>query len=110
MNNYFFRYGLIAKEISEDMGCFDKIGFVDDNAKTTPNGIDVLGAFADIEDFACEYSNIIVAIGRPDVRLNLIHKIEETTPCCLLTIIFPSFRVMMGVLLNLWLWLIPDAI
>lgn len=36
MYNYFFRYGLIAKEISEDMGCFDKIGLVDDNAKTTP--------------------------------------------------------------------------
>ena len=55
-----------------------------------------MGTFADIEDFACEYSNIIVAIGRPDVRLNLIHRIEETTPCRLLTIIFPSFRVMTG--------------
>ena len=28
-------YGLVAKEIAESMGCFGKIAFVDDNAKTT---------------------------------------------------------------------------
>lgn len=68
------QYGLVAKEIAEDMGCFEKIGFVDDNAKTTPNGIDVLGSFENVEDLAREYSNIIVAIGRADIRLDLIHK------------------------------------
>lgn len=33
-------YGVVASEIATDMGCFEKIAFVDDERKTTPNGIE----------------------------------------------------------------------
>lgn len=36
-------YGVVASEIAADMGCFEKIDFVDDERKTTPNGIEVVG-------------------------------------------------------------------
>ena len=36
-------YGVDASEIAADMGCFEKIAFVDDERKTTPNGIEVIG-------------------------------------------------------------------
>ncbi len=82
-------YGLVAKEIAESMKCFDKITFVDDNKKTTPNGIEVIGTTADIDNLICEYNNIIVAIGNPEIRLNLIRKFEEETPCRIVTLVSP---------------------
>lgn len=39
-----------------------KIDFVDDERKTTPNGIDVVGTTQDIDELTIQYSNIIVAI------------------------------------------------
>lgn len=32
-------YSVVAREIAEDMGCFDKIGHVDDSRSETPDGI-----------------------------------------------------------------------
>ncbi len=58
-------YGVVAKEIAESMGCFEKIAFADDNAKTTPNGISVIGTTKDIENLVCDYYNVVVAIGNP---------------------------------------------
>lgn len=42
-------YGVVASEIAADMGCFEKIDFVDDERKTTPNGIDTVGTTRDID-------------------------------------------------------------
>ncbi len=86
-------YGVVAEEIAESMGCFGKIGFVDDNAKTTPNGIKVVGTTDDLDELACEYSNIIVAIGNPEVRLLLLKRIEETTPFMIATLVSPRAYV-----------------
>ena len=86
-------YGLVAKEIAESMGCFENIAFVDDNAKTTPNGIKVIGKVSDIENLVSDYYNVIVAIGNPEVRLGLIHKIEEEIPCRIVTLISPKAYV-----------------
>lgn len=83
-------YGLVAKEIAESMACFDKITFVDDNAKTMPNGIEVMGTISDAENLVCEYYNVIVAIGNPEVRLRLIKKFEEEMPCRIISLISPS--------------------
>ena len=47
-------YGRVAKEIAESMGVFGKIAFIDDNAKTTPNGSPVIGRFSDVEPLASE--------------------------------------------------------
>lgn len=74
-------YGVVAMEIAESMKCFEKIAFVDDNKKTTPNGIEVVGTTTDIDSLVCEYNNVIVAIGNPEDRLTLIRNLEEETPC-----------------------------
>ena len=86
-------YGVVAEEIAESMGCFGKIGFVDDNVKTTPNGIEVIGTTDSLDELACEYSHIIVAIGNPEVRLSLLQRIEETTPFMIATLVSPRAYV-----------------
>ena len=81
-------YGLVAKEIAESMHCFEKICFLDDYAVKTPNGIDVIGKSSNIEDFAMDFANVIVAIGDAKKRLQMISKIEET-PCRLISLVSP---------------------
>lgn len=86
-------YGVVAMEIAESMKCFDKIAFVDDEKKETPNGIKVIGTCSDIENLVEEYSNIIVAIGNPEVRLSLLQKLEEEHPCRVVKLISPKAYV-----------------
>lgn len=71
-------YGLVAAEIAEEMGCFDKIAFVDDNIKASKNGA-VIGTTRDIDRLAEEYSHIIVAIGNPEIRLSFLEYIQNKT-------------------------------
>ena len=86
-------YGVVASEIAADMGCFEKIDFVDDERKTTPNGIDVVGTTQDIDELAIQYSNIIVAIGNPEVRLSLLNIIKEETPYRVVSLVSPKAYV-----------------
>lgn len=86
-------YAVVAFEIAADMGTFDKIDFVDDNAKTTPNGIEVIGTTDDIENLSFSYGNIIVAIGNPEVRLPLIEQIRKNTSYRIATLISPKAHV-----------------
>ena len=86
-------YGVVASEIASDMGCFEKIDFVDDERKTTPNGIDVVGTTQDIDELALQYSNIIVAIGNPEVRLSLLNRIKEETPYRIVSLVSPKAYV-----------------
>ena len=72
--------GVVASEIAADMWCFEKIDFVDDGRKTAPNGIEVVGTTQNIEELAVKYSNIIVAIGNPKVRLSFLDRIKNETP------------------------------
>lgn len=83
-------YAVLASEIAADMGCFKKIDFVDDEKKTTSNGMEVVGKIQDIERLAAEYSNIIVAIGNPDVRLSLLNWIKEETQYRIVSLISPK--------------------
>ena len=71
-------YGLVAAEIAEEMGCFDKIAFVDDNIKASKNAA-VVGTTRDIVLLAEEYSHIIVAIGNPEIRLSFLEHIQNKT-------------------------------
>ena len=82
-------YGLVAKEIAESMGCFDKIDFVDDKAKKTPDGIETIGTTEDIGKLSVEYGNIVIAIGNPEIRLSLLQKVEETTCCVISMLVSP---------------------
>ena len=86
-------YSVVAYEIATDMACFDKIDFIDDNRKTTPNGISVVGTAQDVFALASEYSDIIVAIGNPDVRSSLLKKFKEETPYKIATLISPKAYV-----------------
>lgn len=72
-------YAQVAYEIATDMGCFKKIGFVDDKIKSLKNGIAVIGTTRDIDRLAGEYSDIIVAIGNPEVRLSFLEHIQNKT-------------------------------
>ena len=99
-------YGVVAAEIATDMGCFDKIDFVDDERKTTPNGIAVVGTMQDIGRLEGQYGNIIVAIGNPEVRVSLLKRIKEETSFRIATLISPkayispSAKVMSGCIIE----------
>ena len=68
-------YGLVAKEIAESMGCFDRIGFLDDGVRSTPDGTPVIGTTKDLPALSKSYANVVVAIGNPKVRQTLIQMI-----------------------------------
>lgn len=95
-------YGEVAMEIAESTKCFERIAFVDDERKEAPNGIEVIGTCSDIENLVEEYSNIIVAIGNPEVRLSLLQKLEEEFSCRVVKLISlkayvaPSAQIMQG--------------
>ncbi len=86
-------YSLVAKEIAESMGCFDRIAFVDDNAKTTPNGLPVIGTSADLKQLRSEFSCAVVAIGNPGVRRHLIEQAEQEYSFEIVTLISPRAYV-----------------
>ena len=99
-------YGIVASEIAADMGCFEKIGFIDDKRKTTPNGIEVIGTTQDIDRLTDQYRNIIVAIGNPVIRLSLLKRIESGTPYRIVSLvsprayISPSAEIMSGCIIE----------
>ena len=83
-------YAVVASEIAVDMGCFERIDFVDDERKITPTGIEVVGTTQNIDELAAEYSNIVVAIGNPKVRLALLNRIKQETSYRIVSLISPK--------------------
>lgn len=65
------QYGMVAKEIAESMGCFDRIDFVDDVSEAA------VGKIADIGKMVHEYDSAVVAIGNSELRLKLINGLCE---------------------------------
>ena len=63
------QYGMVAKEIAESTGEYEKISFLDDN---NPIAIGKTREFAKFRD---EYDSAIVAVGNSDFRLNLIKEL-----------------------------------
>ena len=58
---------MVAKEIAGSMRCFDRIDFADDaNASA-------VGKLCDIGKLIREYDSAVVAIGNPELRLELIY-------------------------------------
>lgn len=70
-------YGVVAKEIAESMGCFDRIAFVDDHARTAPNGDVVIGTVSSLGALSHSYDCAVVAIGNPIFRLQLFDLIRQ---------------------------------
>ena len=94
--------GMSAREIAQQMGCFEKVNFLDDNITEISDGTKILGAISKFENFTDEYSSIFVSIANPKIKLNLLNKIKETTPYKIVTLISPnayispSARIMQG--------------
>ena len=86
-------FGLIAKEIAEAMGCYDKIAFIDDQKTHTDSGELVEGSTKDLSRLSAEYSHITIAIGNADVRCEMARLIESETNLKLATLISPQAYV-----------------
>lgn len=82
-------YALVASEIASEMNCFDQIDYIDDAKVTTANGIQVVGTMRDLEALSKRYSDVIVAIGNPEVRLSMLKRIREETDCRIVSLISP---------------------
>lgn len=95
-------YADVASEIAHDMNCFDKIDFVDDSKKTTPCGCAVVGTMNELRELCANYTDIVVAIGNPKVRLSFLDTIKSTTSLNVVSLISPrayisrSARIMGG--------------
>lgn len=86
-------YGLVAKEIAESMGCFEKIAFLDDGADEAPDGTPVIGTTNDLASLSKEYANAVVAIGDPGVRQRLLDRIKRETLMRIATLVSPRAYV-----------------
>lgn len=86
-------FAVIAYEIAQEMKCFDKIDFVDDERIVAENGIAVLGTTQEIYNSFGNYTNAVVAIGNPDIRLDMLHKITEKTEMTIVSLVSPRAYV-----------------
>lgn len=65
------QYGRVVYEIAQAMACFTRIAFLDDNSA------DAIGKMADHSRFTADYTDAIVAIGNPDLRLQLLDELGQ---------------------------------
>ena len=84
---------LVAKDIADDMGCFDGIGYIDNNIAELLDGTESCGTVVALEELSCEYSNVIVAVKDTVTRSEIIKQIEETTPFRLVSLVSPQAKV-----------------
>ena len=98
------QYGVMAKEIAEAMGAFDRIAFLDDSFAKDPAAAaehSVVGTTRDIEKFAAEFRYGFVAIGNPELRSKLTEQLRYNciTPAILVhpaAYVSPSAQLQKG--------------
>jgi len=75
------QYGTVAKEIAEEMGCFDKIDFLDDTFGTGETEGDYheqsIGKLSDLDKFTDSYTYAICAIENAETRQLWTNRITE---------------------------------
>lgn len=64
------QFGKMVKELADEMHMFEKIAFLDDRSE------DAIGCLDDYERFLGEFTDAVVAIGNPDVRLSRSEKLR----------------------------------
>lgn len=64
------QYGMVAQETAKAMGCFARIGFLDDRSSKAE------GTFAEYERLRQTYDCAFVAMGNPGLRLGWLDKLE----------------------------------
>ena len=82
-------YALLAYEIACDMGEFERIDFVDDCKEISPTGGRIVGKSSKLAKLAKEYTDVIVAIGSPEIRLRLLDQIRKETALRIATLVSP---------------------
>lgn len=65
------QFGMMVKEIAEEMKRFEKIGFLDDNNPLA------VGKMSEYADFFREYDSAIVAVGNSEIRSFYYGKLLE---------------------------------
>ncbi len=111
------QYGVMAKEIAEAMGVFDRIAFLDDSFSTchperseaissstchperSVSGVE--GSLADLPKFTSEFPYGFVAIGNPELRRKLTEQLLQNnmTPATLVhptAYVSPSAQLQQG--------------
>ena len=63
------QYGMVAKEIAEATGLYDRIAFLDDNSSAA------IGRLSDFDKYTNDYDSAVVAIGDAEKRLKLIEQL-----------------------------------
>lgn len=81
------QYGLLAGEVAQAMGCFEKIDYLDDASPLA------IGSMAESARFRGEYSDAFVALGNSALRLELLRRLEAEG-FCLPVLRHPSSVVM----------------
>lgn len=66
------QYGIVAKEVAEETGQFEKIAFLDDNNP------DAAGKLSEGGKFIREYTQAFAAVGNPELRAALLKRAEDT--------------------------------
>lgn len=82
-------FSAVAYEIANDMNCFDKIDFVDDQRIVSTNGKKIIGNVASIAELSDKYRNVVVAIGSADVRQKIVDQIKSQNLCNLVSLVSP---------------------
>lgn len=74
-------YGIVVKEVAEEMGCFEKIAFLDDTCGTAGSNckVEIVGKLSDYEKFSTEYSYAIPTMDNPELRLQLLENLEAAS-------------------------------
>lgn len=87
------QYGMVAKEIAEAIGKYDRIVFLDD---WNPIAI---GKLDDFTVTANRFCTAVVAIGKTDLRLDYIHRLEQhgyDVPCLIHPLAYVSPSAIIG--------------
>ena len=86
-------YALLVYEIACDMRQFERIAFVDDQKEKAPTGDVIVGKTGDLCALSATYTDVIVAIGNPEVRLGLLSLIKNSTNLQIASLISPKAYV-----------------
>ena len=86
-------YALLSYEIARDMGQYDHIAFVDDQKEKAPTGDMIVGTTRDLFSLSAIYTDVIVAIGNSEVRLDLLSQIENNTNLHIASLVSPKAYV-----------------
>ena len=86
-------YGLVAKDVAESMGCFERIVFADDSTTENQNGTPVVGTVNDLNPLSKEFANVVVAIGSPVVRQAMLDRIKAESLMRIATLVSSRVHV-----------------